>query len=94
MRYFNLGNAEDCSILDLAHRVKALTGSTAEIVLVPYDKAYEAGFEDMLRRVPDLAKIRQLTGYEPTVQLDEMLSRVIAEQRVALERPGAYAPRP
>ena len=92
---FNLGNAEDCSILDLAHRVKVLTGSASEIVLVPYDKAYEAGFEDMPRRVPDLAKIRQLTGYEPTVQLEEMLSRVIAEQRAALEMPGAaYALRP
>ena len=75
---FNLGNAEEISIIDLAHRVKALTGSASEIVLVPYDEAYEAGFEDMQRRVPDLTKIHRLVGYAPTVGLDEILHRVIA----------------
>src|SRR3989442_6154325 len=49
---FNLGNAEEISIWELAHRVKTLTNSTSEIVLIPYDQAYEAGFEDMPRRVP------------------------------------------
>ena len=75
---FNIGNAEEITMLDLARRVKALTGSASEIVLVPYDQAYEAGFEDMHRRVPDLTKIRRLVGYEPRVSLDEILRRVIA----------------
>ena len=81
---FNVGNAEEISILDLAHRVKSLTGSKSEIVLIPYDEAYEAGFEDMPRRVPDLTKIHKLVGYAPTVELDEILHRVIAEARKAL----------
>jgi UDP-glucose 4-epimerase len=76
---FNVGNdGEEISILDLAKRVKARAGSKSEIVLVPYEKAYEEGFEDMQRRVPDLSKLRALTGYRPQVQLDEILDRVIA----------------
>jgi UDP-glucose 4-epimerase len=54
-----------------------MTGSTSEIVRIPYDQAYEAGFEDMPRRVPDIAKLGKLIGYTPTVQLDEILTRVI-----------------
>ena len=81
---FNIGNPEEISILDLAHRVKALTKSTSDIVFIPYDQAYEAGFEDMPRRVPDLTKIRRLVGYAPTVGLDEILQRVIAQTREEL----------
>ena len=62
---------------------RQLTGSTSEIVPIPYDQAYEAGFEDMPRRVPDIAKIRALIGYEPTVELDEILTRVIASLQPA-----------
>jgi len=78
---YNVGNTEEISILGLAERVKALTKSASPIVTVPYDQAYESGFEDMPRRVPDLAKIRALIGYEPRVGLDEILQRVIAYQR-------------
>jgi UDP-glucose 4-epimerase len=76
---FNIGNDhEEITIMDLARRVKARTGTKSEIVLVPYDTAYEEGFEDMQRRVPDLSKIRALIDYEPRVQLDEILERVVA----------------
>ena len=74
---FNIGNKEEVTILKLAEIVKSLTGSTSPIEFIPYDKAYEEGFEDMPRRVPDLTKIRQLVGYEPEVQLNEIITRVI-----------------
>jgi len=78
-KVLNIGNdREEVGILDLARRVKAKTGSRSEIVMVPYDQAYEEGFEDMPRRVPDLSRIRALTGYQPQVHLDEILDRVIA----------------
>jgi len=76
---FNIGNdREEVTIRALAQRVKERTKSASEVVLVPYDKAYESGFEDMPRRVPDLGKIRALVGYEPKVHLDEILDRVVA----------------
>jgi UDP-glucose 4-epimerase len=81
---FNIGNTEEISIRALAERVRAMTGSRSEIVLVPYEEAYEAGFEDMPRRVPSLDKIGQAVGYRPTVGLDEILTRVIAHERAAL----------
>jgi UDP-glucose 4-epimerase len=74
---FNVGNPNEITILDLAKRVRELTQSQSEITLIPYDQAYEAGFEDMPRRVPDLTKLAGLIGYEPKVQLDETLARVI-----------------
>jgi nucleoside-diphosphate-sugar epimerase len=76
---FNIGNdREEVTILELAERVKARTGSRSEIVKVPYAKAYEEGFEDMQRRVPALDKVRALIGYEPAVHLDEILDRVVS----------------
>ena len=75
---FNIGSEEEISIADLAYLVKEKTRSDSPVVFVPYDRAYEEGFEDMLRRVPDLQKLRGLTGYEPKVGLDEILERVIA----------------
>lgn len=74
---FNIGNGEEVSIRELAEKVKAKTGSASPIVTIPYDQAYEAGFEDMPRRVPDITKINALVGYEPTVHLDEILDKVI-----------------
>jgi UDP-glucose 4-epimerase len=74
---FNVGNNQEISILELAEKVRALTGGRSEIVTIPYDQAYEAGFEDMPRRVPDLTKIGHLVGYEARVGLDEILARVV-----------------
>ncbi|MDP7295058.1 MAG: GDP-mannose 4,6-dehydratase [Vicinamibacterales bacterium] len=74
---FNIGNGEEISILALAEQIKAMTRSPSNIVKIPYDQAYEAGFEDMPRRVPDITKLQTLTGYEPKVQLPEILTRVI-----------------
>jgi UDP-glucose 4-epimerase len=77
---FNIGNDEEVSILSLAERVRALTGSRSEIRLVPYGEAYTAGFEDMMRRVPDLSKIRSLIGYRPSRNLDDILRDVQRDQ--------------
>ena len=74
---FNVGNTQEISIMALAEKVRDLTGRRSEIVTIPYDQAYEAGFEDMPRRVPDLAKISHLVGYAPDVALDEILDRVV-----------------
>jgi UDP-glucose 4-epimerase len=78
---FNLGNSEEVSIRGLAERIKAQTGSRSPIHVVPYEEAYEAGFEDMPRRVPDLSKIQALIGYSPKVDLDEIIRRVVADFR-------------
>ena len=78
---FNIGNGSEITINDLAAKVKTLAGSQSEIVRIPYDQAYESGFEDMPRRVPDIRKINALIGYKPTVELDEILHKVIASFR-------------
>ncbi|HYN09498.1 MAG TPA: GDP-mannose 4,6-dehydratase [Vicinamibacterales bacterium] len=78
---FNIGNPEEISILNLAERIRAMTSSRSEIEFVPYEKAYDAGFEDMPRRVPDLRKIHEYIGYRPTVALDEILRRVVEHMR-------------
>jgi UDP-glucose 4-epimerase len=74
---FNVGSNEEVSIMGLARRVRELAGSDSEIVTVPYDEAYEEGFEDMPRRVPDISKVSALVGFRPTVTLDEILLSVI-----------------
>jgi nucleoside-diphosphate-sugar epimerase len=79
---FNIGNEHEITIRALAEKVKALTGSRSAIVTVPYDEAYESGFEDMPRRVPDISKVRALVGYEPRVHLDAILEHVIEYFRV------------
>lgn len=76
---FNVGNTEEVTIAGLAARIKEVTGSRSAIVKIPYDQAYEAGFEDMPRRVPDLGKIEQLIGYQPKVGLNEIIARVVAD---------------
>jgi UDP-glucose 4-epimerase len=78
---FNIGNTEEVSIQTLAERVKTLTGSRSPIQLIPYDEAYEAGFEDMPRRVPDVSKIGALIGYQPRLGLDEIIRTVIEYAR-------------
>jgi len=73
----NIGSTQEVRILDLAHRVRELAGSSSSIKLVPYDEAYETGFEDMPRRVPDLRKITAMIGYRPQYSLDDVLAQVI-----------------
>ena len=74
---FNIGSNQEITILDLAKRVKELTKSESEIVFVPYDEAYEEGFEDMPRRIPDISKVNRLVGFKPEMSLDGILKSVI-----------------
>ena len=74
---FNIGNGQEISIRQLAEKVRDQTGSTSPIILVPYDQAYESGFEDMPRRVPDITKISRAIGFRPKIDLDETIARVI-----------------
>ena len=76
-KVFNVGAAEEITILGLAERVKSLIGSSSPIVLIPYSEAYEDGFDDMPRRVPDLSRIGALVGYRPTTTLNETIEHVI-----------------
>ena len=76
-KVFNIGGEEEVSILELAERVKKAANSKSPIRMVPYDQAYESGFEDMPRRHPDLTRIRQLIKYKPTKTLDQMLAAMV-----------------
>lgn len=84
---FNIGHTKEISIYELAVMVKEMTKSPSEIVFVPYEQAYEVGFEDMPRRLPDISKIQNLIGYKPSLDLPEMLERIIAyeRQRIGIE---------
>jgi len=77
----NIGNTEEITIADLAATVKTRTGSTSTISYVPYDQAYEPGFEDMMRRVPSVDKLHGLTGFRPQTKLSEIIDRVTEHLR-------------
>ncbi len=81
---FNIGSQDEISILGLARLVKERLRSRSEIVFIPYDEAYEAGFEDMPRRIPDIRKVRALVGFEPRTQLVEIIDRVAEHYRVTV----------
>ncbi len=85
----NIGNDHEITIEGLARLVKERTGSSSPIEYIPYDQAYEPGFEDMFRRVPCLDKLAQLTGYRPTTKLPEAIDRVAAYQNRKKEFVGA-----
>jgi UDP-glucose 4-epimerase len=77
----NLGTDQEVTIRHLAEKVKQMTASASPIVTIPYDQAYEEGFEDMLRRIPDISKAARLIGFAPTRRLDDILTDVIAHER-------------
>jgi len=79
-KVFNLGGGEEVSIRELAERVIELAGSQSSLEFIPYDAAYEAGFEDMERRVPNTTRAMQLVGFEPSASLDDIIQSVIDDQ--------------
>jgi UDP-glucose 4-epimerase len=88
---YNVGSDEEVTILALAERVKKFTGSNSRIVFIPYHEAYEEGFEDVARRVPDTSKIRHLIGFQPEHDLETILATVIAWARMRMH--GGCPPR-
>ena len=89
---FNIGSTEETTIRGLAERVRETAGSSSEIVTVPYSEAYTAGFEDMLRRVPDVSKLERATGFRPLTPLSEIITDVVADQRGRLHDRGRSRP--
>ncbi len=81
---YNIGSDEEVTILQLAEKIKSLTHSDSRIVFVPYREAYDEGFEDMMRRVPDLSKIKDLIGYKAKYTLDSIITSVIEYQRAMM----------
>lgn len=82
---YNIGNTEEVTIVDLASRIIQLSGSKSIIQFIPYDQAYEPGFEDMRRRVPSIDKIHKLIGFHPRCSLDDILKRVIEYERLRVD---------
>ncbi len=78
---FNIGGDSEISIDELAHRIKAMTGSESRIDYIPYDQAYQEGFEDMERRVPDISKIKNMVRYRNTQDLNAILTKIIEYER-------------
>jgi UDP-glucose 4-epimerase len=76
-KIFNLGNDQEISIEELASLVKELTNSSSEIEFIPYEKAYQENFEDMMRRIPDLTKIKNTIDYNPDTSLEKMITEII-----------------
>lgn len=81
---FNVGSQEEISIEDLAKKIIEITGSKSKIIYIPYDEAYEEGFEDMPRRVPDITKIANLIGFKPTIGLHDIIRDVVDYLKVQL----------
>ena len=84
-KVFNIGSDTEITISELAKKVKVMTASQSEIQLVPYEEAYQEGFEDMPRRVPDISRIQQLIDYRPTYSIDEIIQSVIDYQSSLLK---------
>lgn len=88
---YNIGASTEISILELAKRVKDITGSSSPIVLIPYADAYDSGYQDMPRRIPDTSKLKNLVGFAPTTDIDEIVDSVmrsfLARQERSAQRP-------
>jgi UDP-glucose 4-epimerase len=88
---FNLGSQEEVTIEEVAKRVIKLSASRSKIEYIPYEQAYEEGYEDMPRRVPDTTKVRALVGFEPSMNLDEIIQSVLSSQRPVAAPPSQPA---
>lgn len=81
---FNIGNDDPITILELAHKIKSAAGSSSKIVVIPYDTAYEKGFEDMQIRIPDISKIKEYIGFEPNMRINSIIESVVSSMKKEL----------
>ena len=81
---FNIGNDDPITILELANKIKSAAGSSSKIVVIPYDTAYEKGFEDMQIRIPDISKIKEYIGFEPNMRIDSIIESVVSSMKKEL----------
>ena len=81
---FNVGSTQEVSVRQLAEQVRTAAGSRSDIVLIPYSEAYAVGFEDMMRRVPDVSKLERVTGFRPSTSLEVIIRDVVDDQRARL----------
>lgn len=81
---FNVGSTQEVSVRELAEQVRTAAGSRSDIVLIPYSEAYAVGFEDMMRRVPDVSKLERVTGFRPSTSLEVIIRDVVDDQRARL----------
>jgi UDP-glucose 4-epimerase len=91
---YNVGAQTEITILELAQRVKELTGTASPIVMIPYEDAYESGYQDMPRRIPDTTKLRNLVGFAPTTDIDEIVDSVMRSFVARQERSAPRLPTP
>lgn len=89
---YNVGANEEISIIELAWKIKEMTGSSSRVVLMPYEQVYKDGFEDMARRVPDLSKIKAAIGYSPSMNIEAIINSVVQyhRQTTKLKPHGEY----
>ncbi len=92
-KVFNVGNVDEITISDLAHLIRSKTNSKSEIHYIPYDEAYDSGFEDMSRRLPDLSRIKALIGYAPKTNLESILDQIIEFESARVDREAFAAAR-
>jgi UDP-glucose 4-epimerase len=85
-KVINIGTREEITIMDLAQQIKYLTASTSEIVLIPYEQAYGPGFDDMMRRVPDLTRAYELLGWAPKRKLNDIITEIASGVTSGAER--------
>ncbi|MBX3065990.1 MAG: GDP-mannose 4,6-dehydratase [Anaerolineae bacterium] len=83
---FNIGSSDEISIREAAEKIRERAGSQSEIITIPYDQAYEAGFEDMRRRVPDISKIQRVIGWNPTTPLNNTIDQILEHQKQIIDK--------
>ena len=89
---FNIGSQEEVSIEQLAKEIIRITKSKSKIEYIPYEKAYEEGFEDMQRRIPDTTKINKLIGFKPSYTLKQIIEDIVGNIKGAQEHKSTRAP--
>ncbi len=88
---YNIGSTEEIAIEDLAHKIKQLTQSNSELKYISYHEAYEAGFEDIMRRIPSIDRIHQLIGFKPKISLEDTIQDMIVYKKLKIDQQSSQS---